>query len=195
MRSSTTGPAVEEIDKLIRKLTAYRPMADFIRTLGINPKGENARRSVAYALAHMVLGTRKLPRAKPTRDGWTIAHDVALQARVLRLQRNESLSERAAIAKIAATWDFPHTRRANKHFPKHNPNRQRELVLRKRWTDLQARLKLIAQEMTKIGAADDWAQALGVPSGERPCQESLFQFTSESSDSAIVRHRASSRGG
>jgi hypothetical protein len=171
MTSKTT---VEEIDELIRKLAAHRSLADF---LGVNSKSADARRLVAYMLAQGMLATRKLPRSKPTRAGWTIAHDVALQAQVLRLQRDENLSERAAIAKISATWSFPHTPRANKHFPKCNSKKQRELALRKRWTDLQARLKLVAEEMTKVGAADFWAQALGVPSGETPCQNPAFQFT------------------
>jgi hypothetical protein len=180
MRNHDTQPTVGEINLLIRKLAAYRPLADFFRVMGINPKTDDAKLLCAYALAHLVLGVKKLPRREPTKSKWTIAHDVALQAKVIRLQRDERLSARAALAKIATSWDFPYASRTNKHSPKYPPQKQREAALRKRWTDLQARLKLVEQEMSI------WARALGSPSGETRCQDPGFQFTNSAMHSVSI---------
>jgi len=127
-------------------------------------------------LAHLVLGVKKLPRHKPTKATWTIAHDVALHAQVIRLQRDEDLSERCAIAKIAASWDFPYKPQAGRRSPKLTPEQQRAAALLSRWNALQRRLKLVAREMAEIGTADIWARALGL-TGETRCQNGAFQFT------------------
>jgi hypothetical protein len=179
-------PTVEEINELIRRLAAYRPLADFLRALGINPKTDEAKRLTAFMLAHMVLGVKKLPRPKPATDRWTIAHDVALHTQVIRLQRDEGLSERAAVAKIAANWNFPYKSQAGRRSPKFTHEQQRAAALLSRWSALQRRLKLVEKEVAKVGDAGFWAQALGVPTGETRCQNRGFQFTTSAMHSASI---------
>jgi hypothetical protein len=141
MRNHDTGPTAEELDELIRKLAAYRPLADFLRALGINPKTDDAKRLTAYMLAHLVLGVKKLPRAKPTKSKWSYLDDFALQIEVLRLRYEEGLGERAGIRKLAATWPFPYSPQKGRRSPKSNSKKQREDALWSRWMQFKRRRK------------------------------------------------------
>jgi hypothetical protein len=155
MRNHDTGPTVEEISQLIGKLAAYRPLADFLRALGINPKTDDAKRLTAYALAYLCLGLKKLPRAKPTKSKWSYLDDFALQIEVLRLRHEEGLSERKAIAKLAATWPFPYAPQKGRRSPKSNPEKQREDALWSRWMQFKRRRKAYDGQRAEFGPFAD----------------------------------------
>jgi hypothetical protein len=168
---------VEELQSLIDRLPSFGPLARYLKAQGIDPKGKDARRLSAYALAYLCLGLKKLPRAKPSKCKWTEAYDLALQDEVIRLHWQEGLSERKAIEKIAATQRFPYVPRAGRRYPKSDPKRQREAALRKRWTDYRKHQKLLEGEARKLGAVGIWALAVGVPPGEILSAFRPFQVT------------------
>jgi hypothetical protein len=46
---STTAPTAEEFDRLAEQLLKFKPMAKFVRSLGVDPKSVDARRVCADA--------------------------------------------------------------------------------------------------------------------------------------------------
>jgi hypothetical protein len=178
MCNHNTGPTVEEIDVLIRRLPTFKPLAKFLQSLGVNPNASDARRLAACAIVRMAMDVKKLPRPKPTKSTkWTEAHDLALQDEVIRLRWQEGLSERKAIEKIAATQRFPYVPRAGRRYPNSDPKKQQAAALRKHWTDYRKHQKLLEKEVRKLGAAGVWALAGGVPPGEILSAFRPFQVT------------------
>ena len=192
MHNHATGPTVEEIDVLIKRLPTFKPLAKFLQSLGVDPMGQEARRLSAYMVAHLAMGVKKLPRPKPTKSTrWTEAHDVELRLEVSRLRCVEGISERAAIRKLAATWPFPYSPHAGRRSSKSDPKKQREEALLARWNSLKRREKSWEEEAAQYGAAGVWAFALAVPIGEirRAFGASTFTRSNQYAGSNVVNTR------
>jgi hypothetical protein len=175
MHNHAPGPTDEEFDRLAEQLLKFKPLAKFFRSQGVDYETPDAPMLVAHGLAQICLALAKLQPPKPTSNRWTRDHDMALQMKVMWLRYRERLSERKAIAKIAATWDFPYAQ--HKRPLESDPKTQRELALRKRWTNFQRREKLAREAAAKLGPAAIWALALGVPPGEIIRTSRIFHFT------------------
>jgi hypothetical protein len=186
---NNTGPTVEEIDVLIRRLPTFKPLAKFLQSLGVDPKSADARRLAACAIVRIAMDAKKLPRPKPTKSTkWTEAHDVELRLEVSRLRCVEGISERASIRKLSATWPFPYSPHAGRRSSKSDPKKQREEALLARWNSLKRREKSWQAEAAQYGAAGVWAFALAVPIGEirRAFGHSTFTRSNQYAESNVV---------
>jgi hypothetical protein len=166
-----------ELDRLIQKLPTFRPLLDVLRSCDIDPKSQDAWRLSAIMVVQLCWALTKLPRPKSTK--WTADTDLALEIQMIGLCYGpEALSERKAIKKIAATWDFLYTRQAGRKSPKADAKTQREEALRQRWRDLKHRNSLLDATL-RFGAG-----------GEKLSESNPLQFSSFAGDSPAQRRKS-----
>jgi hypothetical protein len=168
---------IGELDRLIQKLPTYGPLADVLRSCQIEPKGQDAWRLSAIMVVQLCWALTKLPRPKSSK--WTADTDLALEVQMIGLCYGpEGLSERRAIKKLAATWDFPYTPQAGRKSPKTDAKAQREQALRQRWKDLKHRSSLLDATL-RFGAG-----------GENLSASDPLQFPNFAGDSALRRRKS-----